>query len=305
MTKPDAVIHIGFNKCGSTAIQRWLGETASELEELGTCYMRTDPRPDIVCTNPHMLVLAYTLADQTIPFRPLNTILGFGKDDRVQQDIVAYEYKAALEVRISSDSCKQFVASSEPLAGRPLTVDVMTALASWLSDTFNSVRYIAYIRNPEAWMCSLYGHDIRGGRTSDTFEEFVQRVQTVPFAMLLKRWVSVVGKSAIDVRLFDEKWLTGPGLLDDFSQQLKVRDQLTFPALTGINTSWRSDARGSWRKVFPRMKASNRLPTRPRLSPSVSQALFERNIDELDWIEETFFKDRSAEFRTWKRPNDT
>jgi hypothetical protein len=301
MAKPKAIIHIGFNKCGSTAIQKWLGDAGPELKDHGIYYKRSDPRPDVICSNPQMPILAYTLADQTTSFRPMNAVLGISKGNRAQQDTVAYEYKEAIEAIAACGEYDQFVASSEHLAARDLTDEAIAALADWLSETFSSVRYIAYIRNPAAWLVSSYGHAHRAGRTSETLDEFAKRVKTVPYGQLLRQWSSVVGETAIDVRLFDEKWLMGSGLIEDFKQQLETSGSLKAGDTTMVNTSWRSGPSGKWLRSLLSRK-QKQMRARPQLELQEHQSLLHHNAHELDWIRATFFKDDTARFNAWKQP---
>ncbi|MBV1897049.1 MAG: hypothetical protein KUG70_11355 [Rhodobacteraceae bacterium] len=294
MSKLDAIIHIGFNKCGSSAIQAWLNEATADLKAQGVFYLRTDPRPEWICTNPHLVVLAHTLAGNLVPHRPINALLGIPRNDMNAQISVAEDYQRRLDALIDRDGAKAFVASSESLVQTNFKQEQIQALHEFLTEKFRSVKYVAYIRNPAAWMVSLHGHEGRAKRNADDLEAFVANRGNVPYGHRLRRWIEVVGKDALDVRLFHEPWVSGPGLIADFASLLAANVALVDKKFRPINRTYKR-RHGLFRNAIDYKK-----PRRPTLSASASELLLRRAAPDLEWIEQTFFVNRHEEFQNWK-----
>ncbi|SNS81104.1 hypothetical protein [Antarctobacter heliothermus] len=291
---PDAILHIGFNKCGSTALQQWLSAQEDALLAQGIWYRRMDPRTDVVCTNPHLQVLAFTLADQPVPSRPMNAVLGIPEGDRVAQDAVAHAFREQFEAQVANGGFKTWVGSSEALVSRFMTPEAISALADWLSGLFGNVRYVAYVRRPETWLVSLFGHQLRKTASPEDLTAFVDRFGPAPFARLLDMWRTAVGQEALDVRLFEESWLGGGGLVRDFQTVLDLPAGTLPTRSKRVNTTFRN-----------RMNPWSRAPKRPVLSAQTRDMIAQSNAEGMGWIESTFFADRQTEFRSWAAGSET
>ncbi|MBY6114988.1 hypothetical protein KUW09_13800 [Mameliella alba] len=286
---PDAILHIGFNKCGSTALQQWLGDQSGALADQGIWYQRMDPRESVTCTNPHLQVLACSLADEEVPARPMNAVLGI--TDRTSQDRVAQTFRQDFEARVAKGGFSTWVGSSEALVSRNMSQGAITALANWLSSLFGRLRVVAYIRRPDAWLVSLYGHAGRRHGGNETLSDFATRVKAVPFAPILRKWENAVGRDALDVRLFREDWLKGAGLVEDFSTVLGLPDGQIQTRARRLNTSFRDGLRG--------LSPLSRGPKRPSLTDELRASIRHRNAEAMDWIEDTYFADHRDSFRSW------
>lgn len=291
MTRPDAILHIGFNKCGSTALQSWLGENADGLRAQGVLYRRMDPRKDVICSNPLLKVLAFHLAGQTVPHRAINAVLGIAQGDMTAQTRVATAFRADFEQRVAQGGFDTWVGSSEALVARHMTQEAVCGLVDWLSSLFGTVRVVAYIRSPAAWLVSLYGHHARRTNGAESLPDFLTRVGETPFEPVLRMWEQAVGHEAMDVRLFQEDWLTGSGLVEDFAKVLNLPDGAIDPRSKRLNTSYRSGLLGLTR--------TGRQPKRPELCEQSRARIARQNADSMAWIESTYFADRQAEFETW------
>ncbi|WP_417206421.1 hypothetical protein [Antarctobacter sp.] len=292
----DAIVHIGFNKCGSTAIQKWLADSIPDLKRQGVFFQRTDPRPDVVCTNPHLSLLAYTLADQDAFAHPVHDVLGAPPGDRAAQDRVAMAFREKIETQAAEMPGRIFVFSCELLTARVLGDRPIAALVDWFRSVFVRVRAIVYIRRPEPWLVSLFGHEKLRDATQETLSDFVLRIRTASFASSLQSWNRALGPDLIDVRLFQEKWLSGTGLIADFVEALKVPGLLSGSDRSLINTGFQSTGRGLRSLISA---ALGRGKQRPSLSPDVSQAVRSANADDMDWIENTYFSADRDRFRGW------
>jgi hypothetical protein len=288
---PDAILHIGFNKCGSTALQQWLGDQRGALADRGALYQRMDPRSDVICTNPHLQVLAFSLAGQPVPHRPMNAVLGITQGDIDSQNRVADAFRHSFEARVAQGGFDTWIGSSEALVARDMTPEAVGALTEWLSSLFERVRHVAYIRRPEPWMVSLYGHHRRKTKADETLSAFVDRVGSVPFARKLKIWEQAVGRDALDVRLFQEDWLKGAGLVEDFSTVPGLPTGSIDTRARRVNTSFKEGLRA--------LSPLNRRPPRPRVPKELRDLIVRRNAEDMGWISNTFFADDQTDFRAW------
>ena len=288
---PNALIHIGFNKCGSTALQKWLGENAPALADEGVVYRRSDPRADVICTNPQLAVLAHSLAARPLPQRPISTVLGIS--DAQSQNRVARTYQEGVEALAKAGGFRLFVASNEALVARHMDASIAGALADWLKRLFKDVRFVAYIRRPLPWLISLHGHATQLGETDRPLTEFLTRAPRAWFGPVLRVWHKAVG-DALDVRLFHESWLKGRGLISDFASVLGVSAQE--PQAQPVNMSYKTPGLPIHRRMGGDQRA---LPPRPSVPPETAEAVRNANASDLTWIEDTFFATRRDEFRAW------
>ncbi|MEM8577311.1 MAG: hypothetical protein AAGF60_05630 [Pseudomonadota bacterium] len=291
MSKPSAIIHVGFNKCGSTAIQAWLSEQRMALTAQGIVHLHTDPRTDVICSNPQMATVAHALGGTAPPDRPMNAVLG--TQDRAGQDRVARDFQAQIAARAQSGDMGTFLASCEYLSFAGMTERDMAGLHGWLSSLFQRVRYVVYIRQPEPWLVSLHGHAARLGASSETLDQFAARMPRVPFAEILKRWVRAVGAEALRVRLFYEAWLSGDGLIPDFARTIGASDAAGPAERALYNTSFAPQRAGG-----PQVRESGTAP-RPRLGAEARARVRAVNGPGLAWIGDTFFAANRGWFDRW------
>ena len=287
-----AIVHIGFNKCGSSAIQTWLAENSGALAAQGIGYTKTDPRPRPHCTNPQFLVLAHSEAGVTMRPRPNAQMLGVVAGDRVSQDRVARAFEGDYVAWLKDTSHHTYVISSEHLGIGPESPGVAAALDQWTRRTIGPTGFVAYLRRPAAWIVSAFGHRMRKKLDDLSLDDFALRVSPIPMLSALRTWVKAVGSDRLDLRLFDEDWLHSDGLIPDFAQVVGADRSALAKGSQRINTSFRETA-------FPLGGLFRARPKRPRISPAVLDRVHAANAEGLDWVQRTFFPAQEARFRSW------
>lgn len=295
---PNAIVHIGFNKCGSTAIQKWLAANRGKLAREGIAYRRTDPRPLVACANPQFVELAFSLADRPTPPRPMSNILGYRTGDLVGQRRVADAFAEDYTEWVQSHGLATTVISNEALGPLLSTPGLAAALDTWLRTRFGRVHYIAYIREPLAWLISRYGHARRQGNVTCDIDTFLKRQKRTPFWTSLDTWRQAVGRQNLEVRLFDEEWLSEPGLISDFSERLGLDPRGQERRAQRANLSY-FPAPNIWDFALRRLRRRNTLQDRPVPSAASVARVEAANRADLDRLEQTFFADRPDEFRAW------
>lgn len=304
-SKPDAIVHTGFNKCGSTAIQDWLRRERGTLARHGFMHHHTDPLADVICSNPQFAVLGHTLAGELAPLWALNAILGFETGDKTAQHIAAHAFKDRFEQSVTENADQTHVISSEYLAGRLFTGPAIAALSAWLSSIFASVTYVAYVRTPPAWLLSLYGQSAREGKRGESLDAFLNRLANVPFARVLRDWTAAAESACVNVRLFKQSWLSGTGLIDDFAAAIGYDAQPTGKRTALVNTN---NSRSTLRSRIGRLlhPRSPRTSERLVLDQAAQARILAANEHDLNWIKTEFFSDKTDEFDSWaKAPSFT
>ena len=291
----EAVLHIGFNKCGSTAIQTWLEEQRGWLRDKGIFWDREDPRPRFACANPQFFVLAHTLARRPVPDLPIFHVLGLHKGDTDTQVRLAHEVLDRVQALATRDDLRTFVMSSEFFVSPHVTKAIPHHLHGWLQQHFERVRYVAYIRQPLPWLISLHGHLVKQNKMDETLEHFLT-THKAWFRPRLELWRAGLPQGIeLDVRLFEESWLSGDGLLDDFAQLLGLTKAPGTRAAP-VNRVYRAPTAGLRQQISA---AAWRLKPRPRVAPDLARLVHDRHADDMAWIAETFFAGRRDAFRAW------
>lgn len=294
-----AILHIGFNKCGSTAIQSWLADRRDALADHGFRFERSDPRPNVVCNDPQISMLAHDLAGELARSLPIYRVLGIDPDAPDAKDVqhaLARSYRIGVEDRVRRHPDDTFLFSSEYLTARILRGRQIACLADWLCDTFASVRVLAYIRRPEDWIISQHGQTRRQKMPSETLTDFALRVRTAGFARMLRQWHDALGPRRVAVRLFQERWLTNNGLIADFAEAIGYAGPRGGRRQALLNTGYR--AMGGWRSLMP--TRLNGRTERPRLDQTAQEVVAQANAADMSWIEDTYFADRRPAFRAWR-----
>jgi len=291
----EAIVHIGFNKCGSTAIQKWLADNIAALNQQGVGYKHTDPRADTICTNPQFNVLAHTKANETMPPVPVLSVLGIEVGDRATQDEAARKFEHEYREWLNQTDCSTYLISNEALGPWLRTPRLIAGLDLWTRHHIGPTRYVAYIRRPEPWTISLYGHEVRKGSTLNSLVEFASRINPVPYVASLQTWYRAIGPKRLEVRLFQEEWLAGKGLVEDFGKAIGADVSKLSNAAKLENLSYRDNMAG---RYFNKWRA----PKRPTLDAETRKTIENANATGMAWIQQTFFQGQEDRFRSWLSP---
>ncbi len=200
---PLLFLHIGINKTGSSAIQRFLAENPRMLLRHGVLYPRSGRHE-----NAHYL---------------LSSALGFGPVEKARDagEAASARTLERLRVRLESESRRhpaaRVVLSSEqfvrPLDPRP----VRGLLAAF------DCRIVVYLRRHDHWWASAYGQALKTvshppwGMGPEAYIAWSRERQPGQrrYRPLLERWCSVFGRENIIVRPY-EPMQNPDGVVADF-----------------------------------------------------------------------------------------
>lgn len=197
-------LHIGFNKTGSTSIQKDLALNAGALLAQGILYPF---RP----AAPYMQGRQHVPLAAAIPERKVSWLK---KTKRPTLDR-AYE---ALFADLETQAFDTLLLSSESFGGR----DMDARKVAWLQERFTDfdIHVVAYIRRQDGYLLSTYQQGIKGGATKPFDFASYQSRQTLKFAARLDLWRDALGAEKVHVRPFEPRLWPEGGLLADFLQTI-------------------------------------------------------------------------------------
>lgn len=189
----DLLIHIGAPKCGSSLLQTALMRSRNEMKDCGVLY----PLSGLI-----------DVAHHKIPFSIRGESLGFTTTDG-PGDFGEYVDKVVDEA--SSMDCRLVIISSEVFSS--FTQDDIRLLAP-LTEHFDSVKIVAYVRNQAGIIESTYKFNVLWDTTRESifFESFLDKHLASDYHSYLSRlekWRSVGNFGNIVVKDFDVEIRTG------------------------------------------------------------------------------------------------
>lgn len=192
MTGKLAIIHCGYQKTGTTTLQRALDLAAQR--------------------DPRLLYPAAGRIGQSVHHNLTYELLG---DDRFAGGNGGW---AAVRQEIKAAQSPRVVISAESLC----TVDphvLRAAVQDLLSDLDYDVRIVVYIRPHLSRILSAYAQDVKLGFSNASLDDFVRDAcARLRFAQSqwISRWVDVFGDS-LALSVFDRKTLRGEDIVADFA----------------------------------------------------------------------------------------
>lgn len=204
--KKKLYLHIGFNKTGSTTIQRTLAENSEALLQKGVFY-------------PSNIDAAYQQRWQHVPLAAavpgcnLHWVL-----PKKRKTI----HRAFEELReaIVAHTFDTLVLSSEGFGETNMGVAKLT----WLKEKFVDfdIFIVAYIRRQDEYFLSTYQEAIKAGRARKfSFSDF-SSLQQLHFGRRLSAWREVFGRDHVLVRPFSRQHWLGNDLVQDFLATVNI-----------------------------------------------------------------------------------
>ncbi len=216
----SCILHIGFEKTGSTSIQSFLTEHVERLQRLGHFVPRSLARDDGHCN--HLRLPAYALDDDKLDD---DVRLHFGIASRDQLAGFRNDTHRLLEREIRTrGGGGTMLLSNEHLSSRLDREEELLRLRDLLGGFCDEFRIVAYLRNQVDVLESIYSEAIKGGRcdialipdfSGDAEIPWIAR-EYFEYARTLQRWVRVFGQDRVEVRLFDRTTLRSGDAVADF-----------------------------------------------------------------------------------------
>jgi hypothetical protein len=292
-------VHIGSAKTGSTSVQAFLQTNQKLLGKKGV-YMPKSFR----FRNHTAAALACLPFERTRQLGrnfKLKTEAEFGT---FQRDIVAgFNH----ELNALNDNA-HVVITSEHLQSRLTKTHHVEAFRSLFASRFDTVEIVVYLRPQVEMLASLYSTLLKTGG-KDTLDETLTRLTRgqysayYDFQALIKRWASVFGEEAMNVRAYAALDMANGGAVSDFCEVLGLPgNDPAYVAPEKTNTSISETAQA----VLLRLNRTKRLKPKKRRRvvlwmeenapgkaarlDTQSAALFHKKFKEGNqWVTETYF----------------
>ena len=207
-----AILHIGLEKTGSTALQEFLWINRRVLIDQFRIWV-----PDYLGRGSQWLlaVLAYDASRED----DLTSSLGSPTARTAKLD----EIRKKISYSANHQQAKLFCFTSEHLSSRLVSTESICRLKDFFGRLFDDIEVVVYVREPICMAISRQSTAVKLGCGNLRLPKPSQIASTLDFKAVIQRWESVFGKS-LSVRLYDE----GTGEFDvisDFQSLLGLSPQ--------------------------------------------------------------------------------
>jgi len=205
-------VHIGYFKCGSTALQRYLADNPAQLDASGVLY----PDAGRMGIHSHSGV-AFKLYDEAD-----HRVADWVQRMKGWKQLATFnDLAAALTSEVANSSADFTVLSSEEFVRCGAFDDGTEIVERFASTLSGDVKLVAYLRRPDKYIVSWYGQLLRLGvparRLPMAMDRFLNSIH-IDFMLGLKPWIEVFGADAIELRNYET--LTGNDVVVDFGEVL-------------------------------------------------------------------------------------
>lgn len=199
-------LHIGFNKTGSTSLQKNLEINAKELQARGVLYPSKRNAPFM--QRWQHVPLAAAVPNRNVPW------LRERKRDTLGQ---AWP---SLQQYLAAHPHDQLILSSESFGGLDFNIAKVRWVQSQLPDY--DITIVAYIRRQDSYFLSTYQEGIKAGWTKPFRFDDYHTTRSLYFADRLRPWKTVFGKNNVIVRPFAPDFWPEGELFFDFCQAIGI-----------------------------------------------------------------------------------
>lgn len=263
------VLHIGYSKTGTTALQRFLAANRETLPAQGTVY------PDVRVRGARLRTPDHNMVGRAAAGR--EGWFGLSLTQYVDQFEKVRRGAGAHTVLLSGET---FLGAAQPwdydteASYRAAAQQVVDRLATVLSG--HEVQVVVYLRRQDHWLESAINQAIKfgglmppriAGADIDTLIDVYR--PRLDYETCLRPWREAFGRGAVSVGVYEN--LAGEALIADFCRRTGLdRAQLTVP-------SWDPDNQntGLSRDVLEFKRVLNRIP-RPRFEERVTAETLRR-----------------------------
>jgi len=225
----NAIIHIGTEKTGSTAIQNFVYKNEKVLAQYGyyfpyrTCGLISNFRLVIyACEQADPLLLSMDrkpISDDPNAAYQVNP-------DAWRKNFTDYHLNQVKQIHETHDD-STVVYSSEHFHSRISHESEVKRLKEFLDLHYDNVSVIAYFRRQDRLAVSGHNTAIQAGNKNRfRFPEGPDKANYYDYLSLVERWSNVFGKENVNVRIFEKEQLIGGDVGKDFKANIFSSDTL-------------------------------------------------------------------------------
>lgn len=222
------VLHIGLEKTGTTAIQRFMTANREALGGVGVLY------PASLGPVGHTALAAYAQDDGA-----RDDIRGpFGIES--DKDLAAFRDRTttSLAAAVRSHSGPLCVLSNEHCSSRLTDYSEIARLHALLRPLFDRIEVLVYLRRQDEFLLSSYSTAIKSGaihRLGVPDPEFTRH--RYRYDLLLERWAREFGTDSVRCRIYDRSQLPNGDVIDDFTRAIGLVEIAGYRRPPNLNES--------------------------------------------------------------------
>ena len=210
---PNAILHIGTEKTGTTTLQAFLKQNRAVLGQNGF------HPPEFAGKINHTGLTAYASDDAV--HDDLRIDLGIYDAEGLARFRHAFEADAEAEIARRRD--RVFVFSNEHCSSRLTTPEKIARLRDFLGRHFERVTVTVYLRRQDQVAVSLYSTLLKfGGDRWEILPDPLVRSSYWDYDRLLALWADAFGAENVVPRIFDRAELFGGSVVSDFVRQWEL-----------------------------------------------------------------------------------
>ncbi len=229
----DLYLHIGTEKTGSTSIQRFLAKNRRRLQDAGILFPLA-PGLD----NQRALT---AIAEDNVEDSALQEIFNI----RTSEDLDCFreDLREKLKEELGGGGFSRVIMSNEHCSSRLRDDSQVKYLHDYLSEFFDRIYIVVYIRRQDDFLVSTYSTMVKTGRTVPIHVPSARgQIRRYDHWDLLSRWARIFGRENIICRKYDRSQLVAGDIIHDFGAQTGVPTTPEFERPVMTNESLDADA---------------------------------------------------------------
>lgn len=201
-----ALLHIGVEKTGSTAIQEALRFTSADLRTQGFHYLSAE-MPQYQWGLPIYAAPRARVTD-------LLAVLNLQTDQEIEEYRTGFMYN--LMKKVKSCHGHTFIFSEEHCHSRFFSRESVQSAYDFLAVLFDKIDIFLYLRRQDRLASSYYSNQLLGGECVSG-PLFDPQEPYFDYKALLNRWSDVFGRKSINVAIYDEIRKNGRSIVEHFA----------------------------------------------------------------------------------------
>lgn len=266
-----AIVHIGTEKTGTTTIQECLLLNQEFLKQRGFGILTSPGRGN------NRKLATFCMNDDHVD----DHIVSLGLKDLQKRNASKIEFKNDLKSEIENigNDIHTVIISSEHFHSRLVREKEVTRLSHLLSEFFNKIEIVLYLRRQDLMANSLYSTACRVGFSDKNIfpEKISEQNRYYNFELLIEKWAKIFGAENINAQIFEKEKLIDNDLLSDFFARIglgKYIMQIERPKNQNESISWQTQlVLLSFNKIFFHGDKKNKNPEHDLLRRKIWQRI--------------------------------